>query len=733
MLRMTAWLVGTGIVAAITIWETADQLRRGSVGVDLLAILTMIGALVLGQYLVGIVIALMVATGRALEEYAGRKARKTLTAMLERAPRTAQRYHGEAIETVPVNDVAADDRLLIRRGEAVPVDCLLSAAVASLDESTLTGEPLPVTHRRGDRLSSGIVNVGPAFEVKAIATAANSTYAAIVRLVEQAQNAKAPFTRVADRYAALFIPLALLIAGAAWLISDSSLRALSVLVVATPCPLILAAPIAIVAGISRAARRNILIKSGTALEKIAKTRTILFDKTGTLTRGSSAVFSIECAPHVEPEPLLRLSASLSQASTHVSAQALVAEAQSKGLSLALPEDVRELPGSGVQGMVDGHRVAIGNYHWLEGQSTSQEWGVSVLRKSSVYGLSPVFVSVDGELIGCFLLEDAIRLESPRALRRLRLLGIDRLIMVSGDRLDAAETIASALGIDSVLAERSPDEKVSAVKGELGKNVVMMVGDGINDAPALAAADVGVAMGARGATASAEAADAIILVDRLDRIADLVTIARRAYRIARQSVILGMGLSMCAMGAAAFGYMHPIWGALLQEVIDLAVIANALRALAPQVTRGTHSYLDPDLLHRLEEEHKVIRPLFDRIESTARALELHPEKSIRQELNVIAESLRANLLPHETEDEQRLYPQLSKLLAGDDPMSAMSRSHREIFHLARLYIRIVQDLPAENIPEFELNELRRLLFSLSAILRLHFTQEEEIFQSVIDAE
>lgn len=726
-------MVGTGIVSVLTIWETADQLRHGVIGVDLLAILTMVGSLILGQYLVGVVIALMVASGRALEDYAGQKASKTLTAMLERSPRTAQRRRKEAIEVVPVDEVSVGDVLLIRRGEAVPVDCLLSTEVASLDESTLTGEPLPITHQRGDRLRSGIVNVGHAFEVKALATAANSTYSALVRLVEQAQNAKPPFTRLADRYAAIFIPFALLIAGIAWLISGSSLRALAVLVVATPCPLILAAPIAFVAGISRAARRNVLIKSGPALEKIAKAKTILFDKTGTLTHGSSTVFSIECAPSVDPLHLLRLSASLSQATTHVSAQALVSEAHSKGLRLSIPEDVFEIPGSGVQGIVSGHKLAIGNYHWLADQSPPQDWGASVLRKSSVYGLSPVFASVDGTLAGCFLLADTIRLESPRALRQLRLLGIDRMVMVSGDRVDTAQTIASALGIDSVLAERSPDEKVSAVKGELGKNLVMMVGDGINDAPALAAADVGVAMGARGATASAEAADAVLLIDRLDRLAELVEISRRTYRIARQSVIFGMGLSLSAMGFAAFGYMAPVWGAILQELIDLAVIMNALRALAPHIRQRAQHYLEPELLHRLEQEHEVLRPLFDRIETTARALSLHPESQIRKELHAIADSLTTSLLPHEQADEERLYPQLSKLLAGNDPMAAMSRTHREIFHLAHLYARIVHDLPLGSIPEFELNELRQLLFSLSAILRLHFSQEEEIFQSVSKTE
>jgi len=724
------WGACIGLMLAVLAWDSASQLRRREAGVDVLALLTMAAALALGEYLARAVIAFMLASGHALEEYAGRRARATLTGLLDRAPRSAQRFRGSKLEAVDVDQVRPGDRLLVSAGETVPVDGELTDPSAVLDEAALTGEAAPVTYAAGAPLRSGAVNAGQAFQMRATATAVDSTYSAIVRLVEQAQTGKAPFTRLADRYALWFIPAALVIAGAAWGWSGDAVRALAVLVVATPCPLILAAPVAIVSGISRAARRGVLIKNGAALEALAQARIVLFDKTGTLTRGSARLAGIETRGTVAPDELLRLAASLDQVSAHVAAHAIVAEARRRALELALPTGAKEAPGAGVRGRVDGREVAVGSQRWLEAEAGDAAWTRGILRRMALQGLSGVFVAVDGELQGALLLADDIRLETPKALRNLREAGVRRTVMVSGDRVDVAETIAAALGIDTVLAERSPADKVAAVENEVGGDKVIMVGDGVNDAPALAVADVGVAMGARGAAASADAADVVLMVDRIDRLADALGIAQRSRRIAWQSVTAGMGLSVAAMLVAAFGYLPPVWGALLQELIDVAVIVNALRALWAGAGERAQPQLPPEMVRHLRAEHDMLRPLLDRIDAATYTLGQDSNADARAELEAIATMLRETLLPHEREDEERLYPQLAKLLRGVDPMAAMSRTHREIFHLARLYEHLVAELPPDGaLPDFELHELRRLLFSLGAILRLHFAQEEEMFQTV----
>ncbi len=729
VLRDGAWIAVAGITLFAVAIDIVRQLRRGEAGVDVLALLTMAGALALEQYLVGAVIALMLATGRALEEYAGRRAKRELSALLSRQPRTAHRYNDGNLEEVEIEQIGVGDRLLVRAGDIVPVDGLLRSSAAVLDESALSGEPLPITREPGATVRSGGVNAGDAFDLEAVASAAESTYAGIVRLVSEAQQGKAPFTRLADRYALWFIPLALVLAGLAWILSGSPLRALAVLVVATPCPLILAAPIAIVAGISRAARRGLLIKNGGALEALAHAETVMFDKTGTLTVGSPRLVGIETTGEVQPDEALRLAASLDQASLHVSAQALVAEARQRGLHLAVPENLQETPGAGLSGRVDGLSVRIGRLEWLGGGGPHSPWVKGVLRHMAVQGHSGAFMEVDGKICAALMLADDIRLDTGRALRELRKAGIRRTVMVSGDRQDVAETIAFALGVDNVLAECTPAEKVRAVEAEKLRAKTIMVGDGINDAPALAAADVGVAMGARGAAASSEAADAVLLVDRLDRLAEGLVIAKRSRAIAMQSVLAGMGLSLGAMGFAAAGFITPVLGAVLQEVIDVAVILNALRVLAPRRLIKRRRMMPPEVAETLRAEHKHMLPLIDRIETAARLISGPDPDGARAELEAVAELLRKELLPHERDDESRLYPQLAGVLSGPDPLAAMSRTHREIFHLARLYSRVLEDLPNGRLPEFELTQLRRLLYGLVAILRLHFAQEEEIFQSI----
>jgi heavy metal translocating P-type ATPase len=720
------WAGATVPVLVVVLGGMVRALFRGDVGVDLIAVLSMAGALLLGEELAGVVIAMMVSGGGALEDFAQNRARRELTRLLARAPASANRYAEGEIVQVPLADVRPGDRLLVRAGEIVPADGVVTAGTAVLDEAALTGEALPVRRPSGDRARSGTVNAGDPFDLVATASAEESTYAGIVRLVQAAQAEKAPFVRLADRYALLFVPLTLLVAGVAWLASGDPVRALAVLVVATPCPLILAAPVAIVAGISRAARQGILVKGGGALETLARGRVLLFDKTGTLTTGQARLGASETDGSVTAEEVLRLAASLDQVSQHVIAEALVTAARERGLPLAVPTDVREEPGSGIEGVVEGRRVAVGSYAWIRERAASAPWASQALRRMAYEGAASVFVAIDGEIRGALLLSDAIRPDTPRALRRLREAGIAKTVMVTGDRAEVAEAIAAALGIDSVLAERTPEDKVEAVRAERREAVTLMVGDGINDAPALAAADVGIAMGARGSGASSEAADVVLLVDRLDRLADALEIARRARGIALQSVLAGMGMSIAAMVVAAFGFLAPVAGALLQEGIDVAVILNALRALGGGSQRAT---LPKVTSEQMRLEHQQLQDLLDRIRSLAERLDRQASEGVRSELRELDRLLQEQLLPHERREEADVYPLVANLLGGRDPMAALSRTHREIVHLVNVYRRLIADLPAQSADAALWSDLRRVLFSLEAILRLHIDQEDEVYDIV----
>jgi heavy metal translocating P-type ATPase len=383
-------------------------------------------------------------------------------------------------------------------------------------------------------------------------------------------------SRLADRYAIVFLAVTAALAGAAWLFTGDPIRAVAVLVVATPCPLILAVPVAIVAGLSRAAKLGILIKGGKAIEMLAQVRSLVIDKTGTLTRGQAKIVSIRVTDSIAPDELLRIAASLDQASKHVIAQTIVAEARGKGLALAVPSDVVETPGEGIIGRVDGRHVMVGGAHFIAGKVADS--GLATLGRDRPPGALAVAIAVDGKLAGLMLLSDELRAGTQTMLQELRALGIERIVLATGDRHEVAEAVAAGLSIDLVRSELTPDQKILVVLSERKNGPVMMIGDGVNDAPALAAADIGLAMGARGAAASAEAADVVLLVDQLDRVLPAIRIARRSRFIAVQSVVAGMGLSILAMIAAAFGYLVPVEGALLQEVIDVAVIFNALRAL-----------------------------------------------------------------------------------------------------------------------------------------------------------
>ena len=570
------WTVATVPVLLALIAEIVTTLRRGDVGLDIVAALSMTAALLVGQALAAAIVALMYAGGQYLEGFAAKRARRDMTALLTRVPRTAMRHRDHALEEVPLEQVAPGDRLLVRQGDVVPVDGTVAAGVAVLDQSALTGESLPVQHQAGDAVMSGTTNVGDAFDLTASRPADESTYAGIVRLVEAAQKSRAPMARMADRYAILFLAVTVVLAGGAWWLTGDPIRAVAVLVVATPCPLILAVPVAIVAGLSRAAKLGILIKGGKAIEALAGVRALVLDKTGTLTRGEARIVATQVAEGLTADEVLRVAASLDQASKHVIGQTLVAAARERGLKLAVPSEVVETPGEGIIGRVEGHAVVVGGFHFVGGKVGAA--GLRQLSRDRQPGAVGVAVAIDGQAAGVIILSDALRAGTEQLLHELRALGIERIVLATGDRRDVARFVSMGLSIDSVRSELTPDQKILVVLAERKNGPVMMIGDGVNDAPALAAADLGVAMGAKGAAASAEAADVVLLVDQLDRILPAIQIARRSRLIAWESVVAGIGLSVAAMIAAAFGYLPPVEGALLQEVIDVAVIFNALRAL-----------------------------------------------------------------------------------------------------------------------------------------------------------
>ena len=579
-LARVVWSVTTGVALVPLVAATAVSLRARRVGVDAIALVAMGAALAVGEPLAGAVVALMMGGGQALEAFAAGRAQRELVALLDRAPRHAHRFADGQLVTVPIEQVAAGDRLLVKPGETVPVDGRVECGVAVLDESALTGESRPVERQPGEAVASGGVNVGGPLELRATASAERSTYAGIVRMVLEARTAKAPFVRLADRYAALLLPVALAVAGAAWAYSGDARRALAVMVVATPCPLILAAPVAILGGLSRCARRGVLVKGGRALEALARARVALLDKTGTLTTGRPRVAEIALFGDLPAADLLRLAAGLDQVSPHVYATALVAAARERELALALPTSVAETPGSGIRGRLEGREVALGGLAWLVEEGAASPQAAAELRlRASRAGDASVFVAVDGRVAGAIVLEDPVREDAAATVERLRRAGIERVVLLTGDQAEVAERVGAAIGADRVLAGRTPAQKVAAVVEERARGVTLMVGDGVNDAPALAAADVGVALGARGETAAVEAADAVLTVDRIERLGDAIEIARRTRGIALQSVVAGMALSFAAMAFAALGRLAPVPGALVQEAIDVAVILWALRALA----------------------------------------------------------------------------------------------------------------------------------------------------------
>lgn len=560
------------------------DLRVGKYGVDILAVIAIVTAVIMREFWAALVLVLMITGGKSLEDYAEHRAQQELRSLLDRAPQTATVLRGRKTLKVPVSQVAVGDKLIIKAGELVPVDALVLEGIANFDEASLTGESLPQAKAPGGQLLSGALNLDGAVTARALHAAADSQYQQIIKLVRAAANSQAPFVRLADRYAVPFTLLALTIALAAWLISGESIRFLAVLVVATPCPLILAAPIAIISGMSRATKHGIVIKTGSALERLAAARSFAFDKTGTLTEGRLHVIAVKIYRPFTAEEVLRTAAAVEQGSNHLAAQAIVEYAAVKKIKpQKKPKHPRELPGRGLQATIGGQQVLVGRLSLLQEHDVRLPQGFSQrsLRQTAV------LVAVDGRLAGVIELGDRLRADSKPTLQALRQLGIRTFLMITGDNRATAKLIGRQVGIKQIHAEMLPGDKLRLLEEMPERDrPVAFVGDGVNDAPVLTAADVGIALGARGSAAASESADVVIMLDDLGRVANAVQIAKRTFFIAKQSVLVGIGLSIALMLIFATGHFPPLYGAILQEVVDVIVIFNALRAHQQVVTPVT---------------------------------------------------------------------------------------------------------------------------------------------------
>ncbi|MGN6126730.1 MAG: heavy metal translocating P-type ATPase [Humibacter sp.] len=580
-LQLSGWQVGAQwlvsgfglVIAGMQFWSMLRSLRSGHVGIDVLAILAIVSTILVGEYWATLVIVLMLSGGEALEDYASRRARSAVRSLLEHSPVVAHRTDAAgSIVEVPIGDVLIGDTLLVRPSEVVPVDGTLLSETASLDESSLTGESLPVDIERGGRVLSGAVNGRTAITIRADARAADSQYQQVVRLVSEASESRAPMVRLADRYAVPFTVLAIAIAGLGWWVSGDPVRFAEVMVVATPCPLLIAAPVAFISGMSRGARDGVIVKSGGTLEQLSRIRTVAFDKTGTLTGGTPEVVAVRPATGMSETRLLASVASAEQYSSHVLARSVLDEAVNRGIELVPSTDAREVATNGVEATIGGAKVAVGKRSFIE------DLGAAVNDPQPTEGRSSVYAAVDGRYAGEVVMADRVRDNARSTVERMRRLGVRSFVMLTGDQRTTALHIATEVGIDDVQADCLPADKVRLVRGLPGRPV-MMVGDGVNDAPVLASADVGVAMGARGSTAASESADVVVMVDDIGKTARAIEIGRRTTSIALQCIWLGIALSVVLMLIAVFGVIPAIVGALLQEAVDLATILWALRALA----------------------------------------------------------------------------------------------------------------------------------------------------------
>lgn len=546
--------------------------RSGRYGIDILAATAIIASVILSQYWAAIVIVVMLTGGEALEDFAQHRARSELDALLKHAPHKANVLRKGKVVRVNVDEIHVGDKVIIKAGEVVPVDGMIIEGTASFDEASLTGESLPEVKEIGDTLLSGSINIDGPITAKATATAQDSQYQQIINLVRSANASQAPYVRLADRYAIPFTFLAFAIASAAWMISGDAIRFLEVIVVATPCPLILAAPIAIISGMARASRYGIIVKTGLALERMAEAKSIAFDKTGTLTKGVPTVDEIITYGSYKKADILSLAASLEQNSNHIIAHAVVDTAKSQGLKYAKAKHVKEISGKGLQAQLKGKQILVGRLSLLTDNEVILPTGFDAEKINK----TAVFVSVEGELSGIITLTDELRPESIATLSRLQELGIKDILMVTGDNKAAAEAIAKQAGISHVHAEALPADKLHVID-EVKNRPLIFVGDGVNDAPVLTAADVGVALGARGSTAASESADMVIMLDDFSRVATATEISKRTFSIARQSILIGIGLSVILMVVFSTGKFTALSGAIIQEGVDVFVIFNALRA------------------------------------------------------------------------------------------------------------------------------------------------------------
>lgn len=560
------------VVTLPLIADMYQDVRHGTYGIDILAITAIVSSVLLQQYWTAMVIVLMLTGGEALEDYAEHRSRRELDALLQRVPEKAHILRGRKVLDVAAGSVQVGDRILIKPGEVVPVDAVIIEGTASFDESSLTGESLPDTKDVGDQVLSGSINLDGAVTARSLHTAADSQYQQIVKLVENAANSQAPFVRLADRYSIPFTMIAFAIAGTVWYFTGQAIRFLEVIVVATPCPLLLAAPIAIISGMSRASKQGIIIRTGSALEKLARIRTIVFDKTGTLTSGKLSVAEIHTYNGHSEAEVLGLAAALESSSTHILARAVNEAALQRAVKLPKARHITEVSGRGMTAQVSGKQVLIGRKSLLDDNEVQLPTEV----KPTSIKQTGMYVAINRELAGIVTFEDEIRPETQLTLERLRKLGIKNFEMMTGDNKVVATSVASMLGITQVTSEALPADKLLAVEG-IKARPVAFVGDGVNDAPVLTAADVGIALGARGSTAASESADIVIMVDDIAHVANGVVIAKRTFRIARQSILIGIGLSVILMLIFATGRFKSIYGAAIQELVDVVVIFNALRA------------------------------------------------------------------------------------------------------------------------------------------------------------
>lgn len=566
-------LGGSALIAVVPLLKgMLDDLRTGKYGIDILAATAIITSVILKEYWAGMVIVLMLTGGKALEDYAEARAKSELSALLKRKPKKAHLLRGGKTTDVNVRDVQVGDKLVILPGEVVPVDCVILEGSSSFDESSLTGESLPVDKNENDQVLSGSINIEGAITVRTLRTAQDSQYEQIIKLVRSAAASQSPFVRLADRYSIPFTIVSFIIAGTAWLVSGEVIRFLEVLVVATPCPLLLGAPIALISGMSRAAKHGIIVKTGSALEQLAEVETIAFDKTGTLTRGAPVVADVTTYGKFTKSEVLAYAAALEQSSSHVLAKAIVTAANQQKVKLPKAKQVKEIAGHGVSGRLQGKSILVGRLSLMEDQQVSLP--KSFRRGGSKQTAS--YVAVNDQLAGVITFTDEIRPEAKSMLKRLKRLGVRHTLMITGDNAATAQAIAKQLGIENVKADCLPADKMHAIEG-IKERPVAFVGDGVNDAPVLTAADIGVALGARGSTAASESADVVIMLDDVGRVSKSVEIAQRTFAIARQSILIGIFISLGLMAVFSTGRFKAVHGAAIQELVDITVIVNALRA------------------------------------------------------------------------------------------------------------------------------------------------------------